>query len=652
MNIIDKFRFNRTVKNAVQEQQQGYSNYSNTGGLYTRDIMKYLHMGNESGKYDNFYGDYNRIITNAPTFPLYYVDKRGDIDEKSNVAQYIAEPNDSFPQYKVLQQMYSEMITKGYSDIFLWRKDGKNETQVFEEGKTYKEDLFRGFTLVAGYDYGKLSKAQKDSIVRIQYGVSQANVFMGHSPSQAAESWRSMQDSMGLHMTAFARNAGIPLGQWVIIAPNIEEYVKIKDGLEKKISGARNNGKQLFSWQPAGTGETQIKWVQFTSQDVQDYTAQLEFAEKKMSQSFGVPGTIKGTNDGEAYASARVSEQVFIKYTIAPLIEDLRSQLQHVIKQRFAIEGEIKCNVVIPEVADESLIKIRATESQVELFDRKIAEGYTAESIVMAYDLPERFLLLEKETDAESSQNTPKKAKNSVKSTHKHDLVRKYQNTLTEAEKNELEQGFRTITDEYADKVLENGVVESARTEYVGKMEVVFSTNYSKLYDKALDDVADSLLDILEIVDVSDLNLTEEELAYAAAEYRRRVDDFSKTFSQDVADLPGETLTVRKAAAKPNIDRVVVTESEHTRIVSELQSWTKAQEEFPVRVTKKWNAQDTACDECRELEDTEIDVTALFINNPNVSEIYEVQGGGLHPNCRCFVTYTMEGEDVRRFENN
>ena len=656
MGIINNLLNSRTLRNAAQVKD-GFNSYSNTQGNFTRDISKYLEMGvNKGGQFDNLYGDFNRIITTAPIFPLYYVDKDGKVDEESAIARYLDKPNDDYPQYKVLQQIYSEMLTSGYCDLFLWRKDGKNETEIFNLDKKYPEDNFRGITLVSGYDSSRLTKKQKDNIIRIQYGVSQSSSFMGYSPTQAAQSWRKMQDAMGLHTTAFARNAGMPIGQWVIIAPSVEEYVKIKNGLEDKIAGARNAGKQLFSWTPSGSTETQIKWVQFTSQDVQDYTAQLEFSEKKMSQSFGVPGTIKGTNDDASYATARVSEQVFIKYTIKPLIEDLKSQLIHAIERRFELSGEIKVNVIIPEIADESLVKIRATESQVKLFDSKIAAGYTPESIVMAYDLPESFLLLELQSEVSTASNKPVKAHNchkgcTDKSHHheiKNEMLRKYQSSLTPEEVESIESAFRKVTDEYTDLILKNGFIEKNIDEYKGNMSVVFSDQYTKLYDKALEDVAQSLVETLGVADVSLLNLTDEELELAVNQYRERVADFAVTFTEAVDKMPGATLQVRRAAAQPNIDRVVVSESEHTRVVSELRGWTKAEELFPVRVYKKWNALPDACPECLELADIEIDVTALFVGEKdNTDEIYRVVGGGLHPRCRCFCTYVMEGEQVR-----
>lgn len=650
MGIIKNLLYSRIVKNALQTQD-GFNSYSNTGSTYTRDLSKYFEGVNKNGQYDNYYGDYNKIITTAPTFPLYYVDKDGMVDEESEFAKYLITPNDSYDQYKVLQQIYSEMITHGYSDIFLWRKDGAKETKLFDD-KKYPEDNFRGITLVSGYDQSRLTKIEKDNIVRIKYGVSQDNVFMGYSPTQAARAWRKMQDEMGLHMTAFAKNAGMPLGTFLITAPTIEQYMLIKEKLESKVAGAKNNGKIMYNWKPSEASSAQIEWVQYTSQDVQDYTPQLEFSEKKMSQSFGVPGTIKGTNDKENYATARVSEQVFIKYTIKPLIEDLRSQLTHAVSRRFELTGEIKCNVIIPEIADESLIKIRATAEQVKLFDQKRAEGYTAESIVAAYNLPESFLLLETEQDAQNANNKTKISPKRAQHTHKHEarneLLRVYQNSLTKEERDALESDFRKVTDEYADLVLKEGVVEQNRVDYEGNMSVVFSSQYTTLYDKAKEDVAASLLDILDVADVSELDLTDAELEEAVAQYKTRVADFSKTFTQDIADMPGTSLEVRKVAAQPNIDRVVVTESEHTRIVSELKGWTKAEELFPVRVYKTWNTLPGACPQCLALEDTEIDVTVLFVNNPT-DEIYEVQAGGLHPNCRCYVTYTMQGEDVRKF---
>lgn len=642
MGILSNLFTNRAIRNAVQEQRSR-NDYTDT--TYTRnlDYHKFFDGVNRGGEYDNYFGDYNRIITTAPKYPVYYVDKNNVEVEDGNFVNYLKYPNDSYPQFKVLQQIYGEMLTHGYSDLFLWRKDGSKEVNTFED-KKYPEDSFRGITLVSGYDQMRLSAKEKKNIVRIVYGASQKNVFLGYSPTQAGRAWRKMQDEMGLHMTAFARNAGMPLGKFIITAPSPEEYMKVRDKLEPEVTGARNNGKILFDYRPTDAKITQIEWVQFTSEKVQDYTKQLEFSEKKMSQAFGVPGTIKGTNDGENYATARVSQLVFIEYTVEPLITDFLTQLDHKIRQRFDLSGKLKVTVPLPEIADESLVKIQATTQQVELYDTKIADGYTPESIVKAYNLPESFLLLEREEDVEEqSSNAPKGL---IKShIHEHAV----QNMLTDPERNEIEAKYRSIAREYADNILKDGVSDEIRESFENKMGVVFSEEYVKLYDKSLEDVAEALLEALDSVsvDISELNLTPEELEAVEAEYHRRVSDFSKTFAADVAKLPGETLEVRSRNANPNVERVAVNETEHTRIVSELKSWTKAQEEFPVRVTKRWSALPDACSECLELDDIEIDVTALFVDNPNIKEIYEVGGGGLHVNCRCIVFYEMESEAVR-----
>lgn len=643
MGILSNIFTNRAVKNAVQ-QYRNHSDYTDTVFTRNLDYHQFFDGLNRGGKYDNYYGDFNRIISVAPSYPIYYVDKNNNKVESGNFVKYLETPNEDYPQFKVLQQIYTEMLTHGYSDIFLWRKDGRNETNHFEPGKKYKEEDFRGITLVSGYDRAQLSAKDRKNIVRINYGASQNNVFLGYSPTQASNAWRKMQDEMGLHMTAFARNAGMPLGKFIITAPSPEEYKKVKDKLEPEITGARNTGKILFDYRPSESKITQIEWVQFTSDRVQDYTKQLEFSEKKMTQNFGVPGTIKGTNDGENYATARVSQLVFIEYTIKPLVEDFKSQLSHRLAQRFELSGELKVNIPLPEIADESLVKIQATKQQVELFDAKLAEGYTPESIVAAYDLPESFLLLERaESTEESSSNTPK---NALKQQIHENMAK---NALTEYEREQIEAKYREVAKEYADRILRDGVSDEIREDFENKMGVVFSSEYVRLYDKALDDVAKALTEILDVVDIADLHLTDEELEEAVKQYNRRVSDFSKTFAADVAKLPGETLEVRSRAARPNIERVAVTETEHTRIVSELKSWTKAQEEFPVRVTKRWSALPDACSECKALDDIEIDVTALFVDNPNIKEIYEVGGGGLHPNCRCIVFYEMEAEAVREF---
>lgn len=650
---MDRFKnmFNsRAVRNAVQRMNgsNGYnsSQLNNYNGyqtdVYTRDYFDFMGQDrNRHGKFDNYFGDYNRIIQVAPSYPFYYV-SNDEVVNNGDFVKYLEAPNHQYPQFKVWQQIYSELVSKGYSDIFLWRKDGKNESRLFEDGKKYAEDLFRGITLVSGENFSRLTNLDKQNIVRITYGVNPENVFMGFSPSEAAQSWRKMQDEMGLHMTAFAKNAGMPIGKFIITAPSPEEFVKLRDKLQGRIDGGKNNGKVLYDYRPSDSKESQFQWVQFTSQDVQDYTKQLEFAEKKMSQSFGVPGTVKGTNDGENYATARVSEHIFIKYTIKSLVTDFQMQLEHAIKQRFELTGEIKVNIPLPEIADESKVKIEATKLQVELFDQKRAEGYTAQSIVDAYGLPESFLLLELESEASSAQNSVKKAHN-----HSHDHVSNEPdnpvlNALTKKEREELESGFTEVLQQYADDIMAGKYSDAIREDFETKMTVHFGDEFQPLYGKSVDDVADALADVLEVVDVADLKLTDEELEEAVKAYNERVKHFSESFAKVISSIEGEELDV-KSRKDDHVKMVAVTESEHTRIVSELKAWTKGQENFPVRVFKTWNTRAGACPECVELEDVQIDVTALFINNPT-DEIYEVQGGGLHPNCRCYVRYEMKAE--------
>lgn len=652
MGIIKNLFSNSLVKNAVQEQKnsintQIYSNNINPYDLFDKRL-------NIAGKYDNFYGDSNKIVSVAASCGLFYVDSKNDVldDTKENTfAYYIKNPNDSYPQTKVLSQIYTELITHGHCDLFFYHKDGADESRIFD--KKYPEDDFRGVTLVSGEDKSKLTKKELANIIRITYGVSQQNVFMGYSPTQAAQSWRKMQDEMGLHMTKFAQNSGMPIGQWLITAQNPEEYAKIKNKLEEKTAGAKNNGKVLYSYVPSDAKQPQIAWQQFTSKEVQDYTKQLEFAEKKISQDFGVPGTIKGTNDSENYATAGVSRQNFMLYTIKPLVNSTKEQLQFFLSKKFDISGELKSNIVIPELADESLVRIQATTQQVTLYDQKIAEGYSPESIVTAFSLPESFLMLEKPTN--NSQNYFIKTKNSCSCGHCDEhlnndlsLVRQYKNEFTDAEIADIENGYTKIANEYANDVLKNGLSDKAKLAFEGQMAVEFSSQYAKLYDIALDDVSGALAEILGTIDVASLNLTDEELALAAKQYEERVQAFSESFATQVDALEGETLEVRQLKSEPYVKRVVVTESEHTRIVSELQCWTKSADEFPVKVWKTWRAQNDSnvCPECQSLDGTTIDVTALFVNDPKIDEIYEVQGGGLHPNCRCEVQYEMEASDA------
>lgn len=645
-NLLNSRAVDRVVQNAVQ-QTDGFNNTF----LYQRNINPHelFFSGiNKNGRYDNFYGDANKLVTGAAKYlPYYVVDNEvADAEQEGTFAYYLKRPNDDYPLRTFIEKIYTELITHGQSEIFIWRTDGDGETTHFE-GRVSEEN-YRGITLVSGYDRNKLTKRDLDDIVAITYGASQANVFLGYSPTQAAQSWRKMQDEMGLHMTAFAKNAGMPLGTFVITASSPEEFSKLRDKLDGKINGAKNAGKVLYSYRPSEAGQAQIEWVQYTSKDVQDYTPSLEFAEKKMTQNFGVPGTIKGTNDSENYATANVSKRNFAEWTLEPLVGALVEQLQFHLAKRFDLRGEVRADVEIPELADESLVKIQATTQEVALFDQKRAEGYTAESIVTAYNLPQRFLLLERESDTSNASNKPQNASKKEKHNHAHvktrdEYFRHYQNVLTPEQREQLEQGFTDILRGYADEIRAGGLTDELRLEFENSMVDYFGFEYPNLYDISLEDVASALADLLDTVDIASLELSDDELEYARTQYRERVDAFSTSFAEQIEKIEGETLEVRSRREDAHIKMVAVTESEHTRIVSELRSWTRAQEEFPVRVYKTWTALPDACPECVALNDIRIDVTGLFVANPT-DEIYEVQGGGAHPNCRCFVRYEVVSE--------
>ena len=207
-----------------------------------------------------------------------------------------------------------------------------------------------------------------------------------------------------------------------------------------------------------------------------------------------------------------VSEHIFIKYTIKSLITDFQTQLEHALRQRFDLTGEIKVNIPLPEIADESRVKIEATKLQVELFDQKRAEGYTAQSIVDAYGLPESFLLLELESEATSTQNS---VKTPHVCSHDHSHVSNEPdnpvlNALTKKEREKLESGFTEVLQQYADDIMAGKYSDAIREDFENKMTVHFGDEYQPLYGKAADDVADALAEVLEVVDVADLKLTDE----------------------------------------------------------------------------------------------------------------------------------------------
>src|SRR5690606_31531549 len=116
------------------QEHKDYNSYNNS--VYTRNLDPNLFFKglNRAGEYDNFYSDASKITSQASQYPFYYVDRRKKVVEPKpgTFSYYLENPNSSYPQETVMEMVYTEMVTKGYCDVFLWAKDGKEETRHFD----------------------------------------------------------------------------------------------------------------------------------------------------------------------------------------------------------------------------------------------------------------------------------------------------------------------------------------------------------------------------------------------------------------------------------------------------------------------------------------------------------------------------------------
>lgn len=122
MGILQNILNSRTVRNAIQ-QTNGLNPLSGyNDNIYTRDLNPnslFWDGTNRAGKYDNFYGDSNKIVSVAAQYPFYYVDISNNVIEpkEKTFAYYLDKPNEDYPLTKVLEQIYTELITHGHSDL-------------------------------------------------------------------------------------------------------------------------------------------------------------------------------------------------------------------------------------------------------------------------------------------------------------------------------------------------------------------------------------------------------------------------------------------------------------------------------------------------------------------------------------------------------
>jgi len=382
---------------------------------------KYMGLDLYSDTYSSAYPSIKAISNEYMTVLPKAIDKNGK-PVKSNILDAFFHPNqlDSIVSFNEKIAVSTLVLPKTY--ILVWRKEGNEAKPGGDFG--FKGKNIAGFTFLENpgisrrdgktwYNMGSQWFTEDDVMV-LSGGVDPHNLYGGYSPTQAACRWITLDDYIADFQKGFFENNAIPAGMFKITASTPEEFEDIVKNLKNRHKGAGNNNNVTYSHAPVDptTGkaaEAKIEWIPFqqSNKDI-DFKSLFEQANHRIDQAYGVPAIVKGIDDAATYANAQVAEAGFSKRAVLPLLTRNYSQINHELNRITGGTGiALTFDYEIPAVADAEKVIAETDTLYATLIKTMTAEdvGYSLDTIVDAFDLPQRFKLLKKDTTTATIDN-------------------------------------------------------------------------------------------------------------------------------------------------------------------------------------------------------------------------------------------------------
>lgn len=180
------------------------------------------------------------------------------------------------------------------------------------------------------------------------------NDHYGMSPLEAGAVAVDVHNAGSVWNKALLDNAARPSGALVYrgpeSAPNLtaEQFIRLKDQLEKEYEGAHNAGRPLLL-------EGGLDWLQMslTPADM-DFIDAKHVAAREIALAFGVPPMLLGIPGDNTYANYREANLAFWRQTVLPLSDKLAQALTNWLGPRFGEGLEVRCDLDrVPALAAE-----------------------------------------------------------------------------------------------------------------------------------------------------------------------------------------------------------------------------------------------------------------------------------------------------------
>lgn len=402
----------QTVAKSYQYQVGGIPYH----GSWTYDFAKGM-------AYDNVYPSISKIVNEFVNIRPYAIDANGEPQQDVPIINKIYHPNQAMSSADFREALAVSALTHRKVYLLVWHyEDGV----PVAGGNGITPENIAGFTFIEGCvvivdaNGKKTYKSQNykyeytdKDVIEIYAGIDPYDLDAGYSPTQAVAKWANIDDFIANFEAGHFENGAVPAGQFVITAPSPDAFNEIVDSMQKKFRGSGNNNNVAYVHRPisADTGAVQpaqIEWIPF-AQSNKDMSLDTIFKQvnDKIDSTFGVPASVRGVNENKGYASVRIDQQIFIRYTVKPFATKIWTRFTHEMNRITGGLGvAITFDLDIPNIAEEEKVEAERKKVEADIISQMLDRGYSLDSICDAFELSNaRKLLQEGEPDDGEIEN-------------------------------------------------------------------------------------------------------------------------------------------------------------------------------------------------------------------------------------------------------
>lgn len=362
----------------------------------------------DEDQYASIYPSVKAISNEFMKIRPFAIDANGKPKPNIPVVNALYHPNQLDSSVTFREKLAVMNLTHRMTYLLVWRREG-NETKP---GGVITPQNIAGFTFLEypaitrreGRTYYRLGSQEFNDteVISLPGGVDSENLYAGYAPGEASRRWATLDQYLADFQNGFFENGAVPAGQFVITASTKQDFNDTVDKLQDAHRGAGKNNNVVYTPRPIdpNTGkpaDAKIEWIpyQTANKDI-GFKELFEQANKRIDSAFGVPASIRGVGEANNYATARVDQQNFIRFTIEPLSLRIYTQITHELNRITGGLGvAITFTVDFPAVADEEKVQAETKSIEVNTLQTLLTAGYTLESAIAALELSTSYKLLE-----------------------------------------------------------------------------------------------------------------------------------------------------------------------------------------------------------------------------------------------------------------